>query len=106
MSNNKSNNDDATNTSNKESAEITKISDAQANANAHKHASLMPKSSPRSLTSTDNLATLETNRNNDSTIDDSRIEHLKSAIGSGHFRINPYRVAEKFILFETQLSSS
>ena len=106
MSNNKTNNNDATNTSNKESAEITKISDAKANANARKEASLTLKTSPSSLTPTDNLTTLETNRKNDSTTDDGRIEYLKSAIGSGHYRINPYRVAEKFILFETQLSSS
>ena len=33
-----------------------------------------------------------------------RLNRLRLAIGSGHFRINPTRVAEKFIQFERQLS--
>jgi len=76
MSNKKRNNDDAINSSAREGTNITKISNAKVSSAI------------------------------DLMIDDNRVEHLKSAIGSGHFRINPYRVAEKFILFETQLSTS
>ena len=39
-------------------------------------------------------------------IDDAeRIDHLKLAINKGDFTINPARVAEKFIQFESQLSA-
>ena len=37
-------------------------------------------------------------------IDAERIDHLKIAINKGNYTINPLRVAEKFIQFETQLS--
>ena len=37
--------------------------------------------------------------------DAKRINHLKLAINKGNFTINPLRVAEKFIQFETQLSA-
>jgi anti-sigma28 factor (negative regulator of flagellin synthesis) len=43
---------------------------------------------------------------NVSQIDDAkRINHLKLAIDKGNYNINPLRVAEKFIQFESQLSS-
>jgi len=37
--------------------------------------------------------------------DTKRIDHLKLAIHKGDYNINPLRVAEKFILFENQLSA-
>ncbi len=38
-------------------------------------------------------------------IDAERIDHLRLAINKGDYTINPLRVAEKFILFENQLSA-
>ena len=35
----------------------------------------------------------------------NRLNRLKHAIGSGRFRINSTKVAEKLILFETQLTT-
>jgi anti-sigma28 factor (negative regulator of flagellin synthesis) len=81
MMSNKKRNTDAINSSNREGTNITKISNAR-------------------------VSNAQVSNNIDLTIDNNRVEHLKSAIGSGHFRINPYRVAEKFILFETQLTTS
>lgn len=37
--------------------------------------------------------------------DAKRIDHLKLAINKGDYAINPLRVAEKFIQFESQLSA-
>ena len=37
--------------------------------------------------------------------DAKRIDHLKVAINKGDYTINPLRVAEKFIQFETQLTA-
>lgn len=37
--------------------------------------------------------------------DAERIDHLKLAINKGNYTINPLRVAEKFIQFESQLSA-
>ena len=39
------------------------------------------------------------------TDDANRINHLKLAIDKGSYNINPLRVAEKFIQFESQLGS-
>jgi len=36
--------------------------------------------------------------------DANRLNHLKLAINKGDYTINPLRVAEKFIQFESQLS--
>ena len=37
--------------------------------------------------------------------DAKRLNHLKLAINKGDYTINPLRVAEKFIQFESQLST-
>ena len=45
------------------------------------------------------------NENVSQTDDAKRIDHLKLAIDKGNYNINPLRVAEKFIQFESQLSA-
>jgi negative regulator of flagellin synthesis FlgM len=48
------------------------------------------------------LQMLESDINGQPDVDNERIESLKSAIDSGQYDIDPYRVAEKLIQFETQ----
>lgn len=113
MSNKKSNNSDTTNRLNRESATVTTIGNKQINNDEFKnHSSSSNTSSPNTsketlnvVSQSNNLTSLENCKKSDSTVDCNRVKHLKSAIGSGHFRINPTRVAEKFIMFETLLST-
>ena len=48
------------------------------------------------------LQMLESDINGQPDVDNERIESLKSAIDSGQYDIDPRRVAEKLIQFETQ----
>lgn len=63
------------------------------------------------ISKNDNISAITAKKNsfsadNNSCIDSSykRLNKLRHAIGSGRFRINSARVAEKFIQFESQLS--
>ncbi|WP_455198846.1 hypothetical protein [Kaarinaea lacus] len=59
---------------------------------------LSNKETRRSKTSS-----LVSHKHPDFVISQNRLNRLKQSIGSGNFIINPTRVAEKLILFETQL---
>lgn len=73
---------------------------------------LKRSNSQENISKKNNISTLKSENNSfgtDNKIDvDSnhkRINKLRRAICSGRFKINPSRVAEKFIQFETQLST-
>ena len=75
------------------------------NSNNPQSTSAVALPTPDSITLTrqaENLRSLEADINAQSAVDDERVEHLKLAISSGQFDINPRRVAEKFIQFESQ----
>ena len=64
-----------------------------------------------SISKKNNVSTLKDRKNSSGSeqttyIDENhkRLNKLKRAIGSGHFRIDSTRVAEKFIQFESQFS--
>jgi len=48
------------------------------------------------------LHAIESNINEQAGIDQVRVEALKDAIDAGQYNIDPFRVAEKFIDFDTQ----
>lgn len=52
-----------------------------------------------------NLIKIEADVNKSSEIDDERVASLKQAIDSGRYNIDPAKVAEKFLQFETMLAS-
>ncbi len=52
------------------------------------------------------LKAIETNIGNQAIIDEPRVESLKSAINAGVYEINPLRVAEKFIQFESNFTGT
>lgn len=53
--------------------------------------------------SAENLRVLEADINAQSKIDSQRIANLKSVIDAGQYTIDPLRVAEKLIRFESEL---
>lgn len=52
------------------------------------------------------LKGIETSIANQSIVDEPRVERLKSAIDAGLYKINPARVAEKFIQFESNFTGN
>lgn len=52
-----------------------------------------------------NIKALEADIGKQSAVDGNRIAHLKAAIDAGSYVIDPERVADKFIAFETSLSA-
>lgn len=53
----------------------------------------------------ENLRLIEADINAASEVDGERIENLRLAIDTGVYRIDPLRVAEKFLQFETELTA-
>ena len=51
------------------------------------------------------LKRIESGLGAQSVIDSARVEQLRSAIDAGRYEINPLRVAEKFIQFETSIDN-
>lgn len=49
------------------------------------------------------LKALEDSVSTQSVVDDQRVAELKSAIDSGDYQVDPLRVAEKFLQFESSL---
>jgi negative regulator of flagellin synthesis FlgM len=49
------------------------------------------------------LKALEDSVSTQSVVDSERVEQLKSAIDSGDYKVDPQRVAEKFLQFESNL---
>ena len=93
-----------TNSSHTAPANVSRNNASDPQKSGSQTASIVSPSSD-SLTLTrqaENLITLEASVNEQSGIDSGRVEDLKLAIDAGQFNIDPLRVAEKFIQFETQ----
>ena len=77
---------------------------AQENAGQNNHTS--PSVDVVTLTSqASNIKALEAGMGKQSVVDGERVEHLKATIDAGNYVIDPERVAEKFIAFESSLSA-
>ena len=82
------------------------------NRDSAKLHNLNRSNSQENISKKNNISTIKAKNNslgadNRTDVDSNhkRLNNLKRAIGAGRFRINATRVAEKFIQFESQLST-